>query len=637
MTAIPSWRSAERWLALLAAFSLFALSRAYQGVQHDARLYVADALAKLDPGGIGRDLMFVHDGQFGFSLYTPLLSRLIAVMGLSNAVTATVVMTLCLWFAGLVVLADRLVADRSPAVRWAVLAFAIILPPLYGPMGVIGFGEPFAVPRGLAEAAGMAGMAAYLSNRRIAAFALYAVGMAFHPIMGLCGLAAVYLALCLEDRRWLLLGAAGVAAALLAAVLKLPVADRLLVVMDPTWRVLVETRSPILFTVHWPLATWTRLTVQLATLAVGATLLQGRARKLALGALAAGVLGVLVSALLGDGLSLVLVLQLQTWRMLEPMALLAAASLALAIVDLPRRGPEGMIALAALVWGWLFIDQGAIGIAAAGIALAAMALKGRMRWSDPGLISKAGLALIGVALAAYLILHGASLAAAVAALPPAWPFSLGLLWNSGIPRLLIAAVVGLWIAKGWAAPRRAVAVAATLLLAVLAASLWDDRSAYVKFRDRGPDPALRALMASRPGEVLWLAGDMEPWVLAGRPSWASKVQGAGVVFSRPLAVSLKARIDRLRATGLVGRDWSQPLSAPDSRPGVPTSARLAGFCAAPDAPAWIVWPRWQPVRLDPALRSVDWKPGAPYALELVGADGVSWLTAERYAVIPCAG
>lgn len=626
-----------RWLALLAAFCVFALSRAYQGVRHDGRLYVADALAKLDPGGIGRDLMFVHDGQFGFSLYTPLLSRLIAAVGLSTASLAVVGLTLCLWFAALVLLVGKLVADRPPAVRWAVLVFAVALPAFYGPLNVISFGEPFTVPRGLAEAAGMAGMAAYLGNRKIIAFALYALAMAFHPIMGLCGLAAVYLALCLEDRRWIALGVAGGAAVLLAAVLKLPVADRLLVVMDPEWRGLVEARSPILFTAHWPLQTWTRLAVQLATLAVGATLLSGRSRLLTLGALAAGVIGVAVVAALGDGLSLLLVLQVQTWRMLEPMALLAVATLALAVIDLPKRGPWGMIALAALVCGWLFIDRGVIGFAAAAVALAATALNGKTAWSQPDLITKAALALIGVVLAVYLIERGMALAGALAALPPAWPFSLGLVWNSGVPGVLAALVVGVWIAKGWAPPGPVLALTATLVLVVLAVGLWDDRSAYVKFRDRGPDPSLRALVASRPGEVLWLAGDMEPWVLAGRPSWASKMQGAGVVFSRPLAVSLKARVDRLWATGLVGRDWLEPLTAADSRPAAPTRARIANFCAAPDAPAWIVWPKTDAKPLDPDLQASEWTPGAPYALELVGQGGTGWLTAERYAVIPCAG
>jgi len=625
------------WLALLAAFCVFALSRPYQGVRHDGRLYVADALAKLDPGGIGRDLMFVHDGQFGFSLYTPLLSRLIAAVGLSTASLAVVALTLCLWFAALVLLVGKLAADRPPAVRWAMLVFAVALPAFYGPLNVISFGEPFTVPRGLAEAAGMAGMAAYLSNRKIAAFGLYALAMAFHPIMGLCGLAAVYLALCLEDRRWIALAVAGGAAVLLAAVLKLPVADRLLVVMDPEWRGLVEARSPILFTADWPLQTWTRLAVQLATLTVGATLLSGRSRLLTLGALAAGVIGVAVVAVLGDGLSLLLVLQVQTWRMLEPMALLAVATLALVVIDLPKRGPWGMITLAALACGWLFVDRGVIGFAAAGVALAATALKDRTAWSRPDLIFKTALAVIGVALTVYLVTRGVALAGVLAALPPARPFSLGLVWNSGVPGLLVALVVGVWIAKGWAPPRPALALTATLVLVALAVGLWDDRSAYVKFRDRGADPSLRAMMASRPGDVLWLAGDMEPWVLAGRPSWASKAQGAGVVFSRPLAVSLKARVDRLWAMGLVGRDWLEPLTADDSRPAAPTRLRIAAFCGAPDAPAWIVWPKTDAKPLDPDLLASEWTPGAPYALELVGQGGPNWLTAERYAVIPCAG
>ena len=113
----------SRWLGWLAAFGLFLLSRPYLGIYHDGRLYVADALAKLDPGGVGRDLMFVHDGQFGFSLYTPMLARLIALLGPSAATMATVALTLALWFTAAVLMVERLLADRSPALRWAALVF----------------------------------------------------------------------------------------------------------------------------------------------------------------------------------------------------------------------------------------------------------------------------------------------------------------------------------------------------------------------------------------------------------------------------------------------------------------------------------------------------------------------------------
>lgn len=625
------------WLALVATAALFALSRAYQGVRHDARLYVGDALAKLDPSGVGRDLMFVHDGQFGFSLYTPLLGRLVGALGLANASLITVAATLILWFAGLVLLTRALTAGRSPAVRWAVLVFVIALPPFYGPLNVISFGEPFAVPRGLAEAAGLAGMAAYLWGRRITALTLFAAGMLFHPIMGLCGLAAVYLALCLEDRRWLIPGLAGGVAVLAAAALGLPVAGRLLTVMDPTWRHLVEARSPILFPALWPLQTWTRLAVHAATLAIGASLLQGRARTLALGALAAGLIGVVAVAVLGDKLSLLLILQVQPWRMLEPVALLAAACMALCVIDLPRRGPAGLLALAALVIGWLFMNRGVTGITAAGAALVLAWLDVRVAWSAPGRVRMAALGVLGLTVLVYAILQSAALAAALVAMPPAWPFSLGLVWNSGLPGLLAALVVGVWVARGWARPKTPVLLGLAVVLAGLAVGLWDDRPAYVRFRDQSGDPALRSIIASRPGEVLWLAGDMEPWVLAGRPSWASKMQGAGVVFSRDLAVSLQARVERLSQAGLVGRDWAEPLTVDDSRPPFPTAQRLKGFCASDDAPAWIVAPITDTAPLDPALDARTWAPPTPYALELVGHDGGGWLTASRYAVIPCGG
>lgn len=621
----------------MAIAALFALSRAYQGVRHDARLYVGDALARLDPGGVGRDLMFVHDGQFGFSLYTPFLARLIGACGLANASLIVVLATLALWFAGLVLLTRALTADRAPAARWAVLVFAVALPAFYGPLNVISYGEPFATPRGLAEAAGLAGMAAYLAGRRITALALFGAGMLFHPIMGLCGLASVYMALCLEDRRWLIPGVVGAVVLLAAAGLGLPVAERLLTMMDPQWRPLVEARSPILFPSLWPLQAWSRLAVQVATLAIGASLLHGRARTLALGALAAGLIGLAGVAVLGDRFSLLLILQVQPWRMLEPVALLAAASLALCVIDLPRRGPGSLLALVALVIGWLFMSRGVTGIAAAAAALALVGLNGRVNWSAPGRVRLVGLVILGLALAAYAMVQGVALAAALAALPPTWPFSLGLVWNSGLPGLAAVLVVGVWAAGGWPAPRPGQLLGAMVLMVGLAAGLWDDRSAYVRFRDQGGDPTLRAMIASRPGSILWLAGDMEPWVLAGRPSWASKMQGAGVVFSRPLAVELQARVTRLSRAGLVGRDWLEPLTADGSRPGLPKPAQLADLCASTDAPAWIVAPITNAAPLDPALRARVWSPPTPYVLEVFGRGRIDWLKASRYAVIPCEG
>jgi hypothetical protein len=65
--------------------SVFFLSRPYPGIVQDAYIYMGRALADLDPNGIGRDLMFVNDGQFGFSLFRYLAKAMAAVLGLATA------------------------------------------------------------------------------------------------------------------------------------------------------------------------------------------------------------------------------------------------------------------------------------------------------------------------------------------------------------------------------------------------------------------------------------------------------------------------------------------------------------------------------------------------------------------------
>lgn len=625
----------SRWTGWLAAFGLFLLSRPYQGIYHDGRLYVADALAKLDPGGVGRDLMFVHDGQFGFSLYTPMLSKLVAVLGPSGATVSIVALTLVLWFAAAALMVERFLADRPPAVRWMALVFVVALPSLYGPLNVIGFGEPYATPRGLVEAAGLAGMAAYLSGRRWLGLGLCVIGMLFHPIMGLCSAAAIGVALCFEDRRWLWAGLAGIAAIAVAGLLHLPVADRLVTVMDPAWRAVVETRSPILFLSLWPIESWSRLVAQACTVAAAVVLLQGASRRLALGLLIAGLVGLAIAAVLGERLSLILFLQIQSWRTLQPLAVLALACLALLTVELPRRGASGLMGLSLLAVAWLFRDVGELGLLAAPIGLLFVVFGDRLPLSRQKLYAALALGLLIVAVGGYVGLSGSGLAHKLAR---AGRYSETIVWFSDLPALAIALVLGVWLARGLPAPPVAVRIAGLAVVAVLAVLAWDDRPDFIRARDQGRDQTLIAMTAARPGPVLWLTGDMEPWLLLERPSWAARVQGAGVVFSRPLALEIHERASRLSKLGLVGADFIRPLTTLEQRVPPPGLAQVRAFCAASDAPAWIIWPRWDDAPpLAPALAARDWTPKAPFVREQAEKGELRALKASRYAVIPCAG
>lgn len=623
----------DQIIGWLAAFGLFLLSRPYLGVRHDGRLYIADALAKLDPGGVGKDLMFVHDGQFGFSLYTPLLARLIGALGLSTATMAVVALTLVLWFAAAVFLVERLLADRPPAVRWAALMFVAVMPAAYGPLNLIGFGEAYSTPRGLAEAAGLVAMATYLSGRRFLALAVCIIGMVFHPIMGLCSAAAIGLAMCFEDRGWLWAGLAGAGLLTVAGLLHLPLADRIVTVMDPAWRAVVAIRSPIVFPAQWPIETWALMGLQACTLAAGAALLTGASRRLALGALIAGALGVAVTVVLGEGLSLLLFLQLQAWRMLQPMAVLALVCLAVLSHDLPRRGPLGLCGLALLAVAWMFRDAGGLALAFAPAGLLCVLAGPRVRLSQPKLVGAVSLAILALAALVYAGLRVSYLRSLLTDMPAVWPFSLEYAWGSELPMLLVALGVGAWLAFGWKPPPIAARIVAVAVVGFLALSLWDDRSPFIRERDQGRDPALVAMTASRPGSVLWMLGDIEPWVVMGRASWASRVQTAGVVFSRPLALEMRSRADRLKETGLVKDDWMRPPQQETAPPPPPSLQAVRAFCSASDAPAWIVWARWTNATLDPALHAHDWTPRAPF----VQLTRNGWLRADRYAVIPCAG
>src|SRR6516165_9919177 len=75
----------KSWCIPLIALSVFLLSRPYPGIVQDAYIYMGRALADLDPDGVGRDLMFVHDGQFGFSLFRYMSKAMVAMTGLASA------------------------------------------------------------------------------------------------------------------------------------------------------------------------------------------------------------------------------------------------------------------------------------------------------------------------------------------------------------------------------------------------------------------------------------------------------------------------------------------------------------------------------------------------------------------------
>ncbi len=228
----------------LIAFLVFVSSRPYLGIVQDAYLYMGRALADLDPNGVGRDLMFVHDGQFGFSLFRYAAKAMVWCSGPAAAAETLAIMAALGWFFAAAALARQFISGGAV---WAVVIFAALLPVSYGAPYPFGFAELLAIPRPFAEALVLAGLAALAARRDAVSLCCLMAAALLHPLMALAGFGVFLAVLGLEDKRWFLFCALAGALLILGGALGLPMLNRLFTAIDPSLRGFHESRSPFLF------------------------------------------------------------------------------------------------------------------------------------------------------------------------------------------------------------------------------------------------------------------------------------------------------------------------------------------------------------------------------------------------------
>lgn len=621
---------------VLAAASLFVLTRPYRGVVHDAMLYVGAAAAAGDPDGLGRDILFAHDGQFGFSAFPVALRWAVEFLGADVAAASVYACGLAVWFVAALALLPRLLEGRRVAAVGLVLLF--VLPPGYGGLAVFSYAEPFATPRPYGEAAVLAGLAALLAGRTGLAFVILLAGAALHPIMVLPGLGIWILDRCRADRRVAAAGVAATVAFLVAGWAGLPVARRAFEVADPVWTETLSANS-YLFETAWSGENWARAAVRFATLAVAYPFLEGPRGRFVVGsACLLGAAGVAVSFVAGDLLSVTLALQVQPWRATWLVSALAAATLPVAALGLWRLGPVGRFGFACLGLAWLLADVSVL----AAIVLAVVAVGSvRVARSRPDLLG-AGTARAAVAVlclaAAFVWMGRAYAVSQVWDGKPAGMPLFSALWTTLVLTLPVAAAMLTVLLRGWTL--RPVHLAG-LAAAGLALAVWnvDDRaSAERRFDGRAPDPELVRLLPEGPGEILWLQSlDPKSWTRAGRPSWVSHVQGAAMVFSRELATVWADRTRRLAEAGLSGPHDREAFRRPEHPTLRPTTEAVEAFCARPDAPAALVAPLDGRIVLPPGRPTSVYRTAFPeYGLEMAGGR-LGWRVTDSYAVMRCGG
>jgi hypothetical protein len=205
------------------------------------------------------------------------------------------------------------------------------------------------------------------------------------------------------------------------------------------------------------------------------------------------------------------------------------------------------------------------------------------------------------------------------------------------PLFIIVLVLGWKLADHWQL-HRPLAVAASITMSLLAFFFWDDRGPYERELDRAERQAtLAEMIPDRHGEILWLTSSTETWFWLGRANWLTGVQGAGIVFSRPLAMFFGERAKFLRELDLADADvlepWSQAVAV---RYPTLTADRLARVCQRPDAPIAIIAPIEEGNGQLPGLKASIWTAPVAKFHDVIEGESVAFQRLKAFAVFDCA-
>lgn len=622
------------WVPFLFCAALWAGYHPYTGIIGDSHIYVGAVLAQLDPDGVGRDMIFVNDGQFRFSVFPMLIRPLVAHLGVGAAAQLVSGLASTCWFAAAFALARQLASGRA---IWLVLIFVCVLPHTYGQQLFV-TAETQIVPRPFAEASVLAALAALSAGRIWQTSAFLLVGVMVHPIMALPGLATVAL---ISFRDWRVFVALGVAAAAAAGlgIAGVPVFERLFARLDSDWFAMLAELGPTLFPTHWASADFGPLVVQATTLVIAASLFSGFPRRLFVATGVVGAAGVLGAMVFGDLLLSVLVVQAQTWRSIWLMTVVAEFAYALCLVRLwSEEGERRMIGRTVLA----FLTVGAFCHPDLQFALVLSVLALGLhfgRFKQP--ISPRYLLLTSIAL---LVLIGTTYVQSllefvrfVQHLPSDAAFGRIYVLRMDVIALPICLAGGLWFALRPALflPRY-VGQFAAIGLTIVAALTWSWRSQASKDLETIKDPPEFApVLANRPGEVLWVNGRDEAWTVLNRPQWASKQQAVAAVFSRTLAMHWLERAKALSSDCLMTSMGLQPPKGTEES-SVPTVTRetLQHVCGRPDAPVAVIFPVEKGKPLSQGVTAAIWSlPHSRYSMDLNGT--YTWHEIDRYAAASC--
>lgn len=541
---VRAWIPAVRVAALAALiFALWALQHPYPGIYHDSQLYTIQALARVLPMELANDVFLRHGSQDKYTFFGPLYAMAIRMVGTGPAAAILTFVSQAVFAIALLLLARRVLPSR---LAWLGVGLVCVIPFTYGARKVFFVMEDFITPRLLAEALVIAGLAGLFVGRYRLAMLAAVFAALVHPIVAVTGLAlAVFLDVFTNRQRTVTIGL-GIAVAL--ALLAMLAARGSQLVFDEEWWNMIHDGLPYLFPLEWRKADWARVVLVVAVLFAGMRRLPAaNAQSLCRAALIVTVGGMLLSIVGSDLSRVVLVTQMQPWRVLWLASVIALLLSPHIVLQLWNGGVLARSALAAILAAFLMADE-RFALPAAGCAAVLVLVSDRVSTerADLRMVLYGMYALLALAVVINLV-SGTIVARARfdQSIVPGWMLALRGVCGTGLLPAIALCVGGWMIMQGRRAVMAGTASASAAMALLFATTLWP-QWAYTPFSSANHAAFAGWRARIPPGtEVVWFEFPTASWVLLERPNYISQQQTASAVFSREAARALSDRVTPL--------------------------------------------------------------------------------------------
>jgi hypothetical protein len=513
-------------------FGLWCATHPYYGYYHDTRLYLLQALARLNPAAYSDDLFVRYGSQDNFSAFGAILAFAISRVGLHAAGFVLLIFGEALWLAGAVLFA-RCVFGRGERGIAALLA-VLLLPAAYGDTLTFHYGEPFLTPRLYSEALVLFAAAMAVRRAWLVSVGFLAVAAALHPLMAIPGIGLVFL-LAAQERRviWLLplLGVPIFVGLVLAGVEPFV---RLRETFGDDWWNIVYERTKLTFPSRWRVQDDIRILLHgsIGLLAYWYGEPADRRILRALGILVPVCFAITLIG--GDGLRDLLIVNLQLYRVTWLLSLVvnaAAGALALRAFQSKLR-LRPYIAVAIAIY---FLDRFAPFMVYAALPVFVI-LCIATAWER----RHAGLPRF-LELTVFAVTLPAAVAAVVITAAVSYLATTRLRSHFGafdLAALCLIACALVMLGRGW----RRTGLSFSLAAIGLALSVYDQRLPWEQFveSDSHPPPEVRSLV-DQYKNIYWERGLELVWFNIDHSTYFSCAQGSGIIFYRDTALEYLRR------------------------------------------------------------------------------------------------